>query len=111
MICSLRKLTRLILRDNQLSTLPENIFALTNLVELDLNNNPLKDLSVLQKLPSLQEVRFSGVNLPRRYWDRLSNWRPEWLLDEENADVRSILVAQVRHQSICDRLNAILLNS
>jgi leucine-rich repeat protein SHOC2 len=110
-ICSLKKLNRLILRNNQISTLPENILNLTNLVELDLSNNPLTDLSVLQKLPNLQEVRFSGVNLPRRYWDKLSNWRPEWLLDEENADIRNMLAAQVRHQSICDRLNATLLDS
>ena len=96
---------------NQLNNLPENIIDLTNLIELDLNNNPLSDLSVLQKLPNLQEVRFLGVNLPRRYWDKLSNWRPEWLLDEENTDVRSILVSQVRHQSICDRLNETLLDS
>jgi leucine-rich repeat protein SHOC2 len=110
-ICSFKELTHLILRNNQLNNLPENIVTLTNLVELDLSNNPLTDLSVLKKLPNLQEVGFSGVNLPRRYWDKLSNWRPEWLLDEENADIRSILVAQVRHQSICDRLEATLLDS
>jgi leucine-rich repeat protein SHOC2 len=92
--------------------LPESILNLANLIELDLSNNPLTDLSVLQKLPSLKEVRFLGVNLPRRYWDKLSDWRPEWLLDDdENADVRRVLMAQVRHQSICDRLEATLLDS
>lgn len=110
-ICSFKKLTHLILRGNQLNDLPENIVDLTDLIKLDLDNNPLTDLSVLQKLPNLQEVRFLGVNLPRRYWDKLSNWRPEWLLDEENADVRRVLVVQVRHQSICDRLEATLLDS
>jgi leucine-rich repeat protein SHOC2 len=101
-------LTHLDLSSNQLDSLPESILNLANLIKLDLSNNPLTDLSVLQKLPSLKEVRFLGVNLPRRYWDNLSDWRPEWLLDDENADVRRVLVAQVRHQSICDRLEATL---
>jgi hypothetical protein len=101
------------LRDNQISTLPENILNLTNLIELDLSNNLLTDLSVLQKVPNLQEVRFLGVNLPRRYWGKLSDWRPKWLLHEENADVRRILIlaAQVGYQRIYDELNMTLPDS
>ena len=112
-ICRFKQLTRLILRDNQISTLPENILNLTNLIKLDLRNNPLTDLSVLQKLPNLQEIRFLGVNLPRRYWGKLSDWRSEWLLNEENADVRRILTlaAQVGYQRIYDELNMTLPDS
>jgi hypothetical protein len=36
----------------------------------------------------------------------LSNWQPEWLLDEDNTEVRRILIQLLGYEKICDRLAA-----
>lgn len=41
-----------------------------------------------------------GVDLPRRYWTKLSSWQPKWLLDEENVKVRQVLIQEIG----CDRI-------
>ena len=67
----------------------------------------MSDLSILQSLPKLQCVLFLNRDLPRRYWSKLSEWNPKWLLDEENADIRRVLIQQVGYERICQELDAI----
>ena len=64
----------------------------TSLTYLDIDGNPIADLSILQALPNLERVRFMEVDLPRRYWTKLSEWKAEWLLTEDNAEVRRVLI-------------------
>jgi leucine-rich repeat protein SHOC2 len=52
-----------------------------------------------------------STDLPRRYWTKFSNWEPEWLLDENNAEIRQILIAQVGYEKICEELNAITMDT
>ena len=37
----------------------------------------------------------------------MSEWNPKWLLDEENADIRRVLIQQVGYERICQKLDAI----
>ncbi len=99
------------LADNKLTEIPKNICYLTNLQYLDLSGNLLVDLSILRDLPNLREVQFLGVDLPHRYWTKVSDWKSEWLLDEDNAEVRRGLIEQVGYEKICDELNAITLDT
>ena len=55
-------------------------------------------------------VKFLGVNLPHRYWTKLSEWEPKWLLDEDNTEIRSVLMAQVGYERICDELSTIVID-
>jgi leucine-rich repeat protein SHOC2 len=84
---------------------------LKSLEYLNLNDNPLTDLSVLQCIPTLQTVAFFDVYLPRRYWTKLSEWKPEWLLDEDNVEIRRALIEQVGYEKICEALNAVTIDS
>ncbi|PSB43180.1 DUF6745 domain-containing protein [Chamaesiphon polymorphus] len=52
-------------------------------------------------------IRIHGVDLPRRYWTKFSEWKAEWLFDEENAEIRRVLIEQVGYEKICKELNAI----
>ncbi len=99
-------LRSLYLNDNQLTVLPNSIGKLTKLTSLTIEGNPLTDLSILQDLPSLERILFFGIFLPRRYWIKFSDWKPEWLLDENNAEIRRVLVEQVGYEKICEDLNA-----
>jgi leucine-rich repeat protein SHOC2 len=104
-ISKLINLTYLSLRGNQFKELPKNIIEISNLSELDLSENPLTDLSILDSMPKLENVDFFGVSLPRRYWTKLSDWNPQWLLDEENAELRRALIQQVGYERACQVLN------
>jgi leucine-rich repeat protein SHOC2 len=104
-------LTGLDLEDNQLTTLPDSISNLTNLTLIELSDNPLMDLSVLANIPNLTTVRFFNINLPRRYWTKFSEWKTEWLLDEDNAEIRRTLIEQVGYNKICTELNSITLDT
>ncbi len=133
-ICNLSKLNRLTIWENRLTALPENIGRLTNLTHLDLhgnqiaelpksignlfrlgtldiNRNPLTDLSMLQSLSERTTVRFLNVSLPRRYWTKFSKWKPQWLFDEGNTEIRRILVEQIGYEKICRDLGAITLDT
>ena len=109
-IGNLLNLTWLTLNNNQISVLPESIARLTNLTRIHLNDNPLTDLSILQDLPVLEEVLFLNIYLPCRYWSKFSDWKSEWLLDEDNAEIRRILIEQVGYEKICKELNAVKLD-
>ena len=105
-ICNLSSLTTLYLSNNKLTNLPDNFSNLSNLNVLYLNNNPLTDLSIIQTIPNLETVYFANIDLPRRYWTKLSDWRSEWLLDEDNAEVRRVLIEQLGYEKICEDLSA-----
>jgi leucine-rich repeat protein SHOC2 len=110
-ICNLQHLSSLELSNNQLSELPEGISKLTKLTELSLSGNPLTDLSALKNMFRLKVVWFLNAGLSSRYWTKLSNWKSEWLLDEENAEVRRALIQQLGYEKICKELNAINLDN
>jgi leucine-rich repeat protein SHOC2 len=116
-IGNLAALTWLNLEDNQLTSVPKSIGNLSSLTwlnlednqldQLYLDNNPWLDLSSLQNIPNLRKVScFNIRRLPRRYWSKLSEWKPEWLLDEDNAEIRRVLIDRVGYERICDELGA-----
>ena len=106
MICELHSLNSLDISNNQLTSLPDSFSNLSNLTRLSVNNNPITDLSLVQTIPNLEEVYFLDVYLPRRYWTKLSDWKAEWLLDEDNAEIRRALVEQLGYEKICKELSA-----
>jgi leucine-rich repeat protein SHOC2 len=95
------------LQHNDLSRLPESIINLSKLTSISLDVNLIVNLSILQLLPKLQEVSFLSLALPRRYWINLSEWNPKWLLDEENAEIRRVLIQQIGYERICQELDTI----
>jgi leucine-rich repeat protein SHOC2 len=109
-IGNLSNLISLSLSGNKLTTFPESIAYLSKLVSVRLNFT-LTDLSLLQKLPSLETVMFLDINIPCRYWIKLSDWKSEWLMDEDNAEIRRVLIEQLGYEKICKELNAINLDT
>jgi leucine-rich repeat protein SHOC2 len=107
---NLSSLTELHLDNNQLASLPESMDSLSNLIRLNLNGNPLSDLSMLQGLANLKVVVFANVNLPRQYWTKFSEWKPQWLLSEDNAEIRRILIERVGYEKICADLDAVTID-
>jgi leucine-rich repeat protein SHOC2 len=71
----------------------------------------LTDLSILQSLHSLKKVFFLDVNIPCRYWIKLTNWKSEWLLDEDNAEIRRVLIEQLGYERICNELDTSTLDT
>ena len=110
-IGNLLNLTWLDLSNNQLTNLTKSFSNLTNLRVLYLDRNSLIDLSMLQGLSQLKQVRFFDIDLPHRYWTKFSEWEPEWLLDEKNAEIRRMLIEQVGYEKICQELNTIELDT
>ena len=103
----LAALSRLEFNGNQLTSLPKSIGQLIELRVLQLNDNPLTDLSPLKAFKQEEVyVYFLGVELPRCYWTKLDNWQPEWLLDEDNAEIRRLLIQQLGYDRICDGIGA-----
>jgi leucine-rich repeat protein SHOC2 len=103
-------LTEIHLYNDRPIGLPENIKNLAQLTNLYIYSSSLTDLSVLQKVPNLINVHFLNVRLPRQYWTRVSDWKPEWLLQEDNVEIRSTLIEQLGYEKICQKLNAITIN-
>jgi leucine-rich repeat protein SHOC2 len=110
-IGQLTNLQRLDLAVNRLSNLPEPIGQLTNLQELNLMGNQITDLSILHKLERLQWVGCFRENLPDRYWKKPGDWKPEWLLDENNAEIRRLLIQNIGYEKICNALGAEAIDS
>jgi leucine-rich repeat protein SHOC2 len=111
-IDKISNLESLYLDNNKFSQLPKNIANLRNLTEITLSGNPLDDLSILRCLPQLESVYFFNyLYLPNRYWTKLSEYKPEWLLDEENAEIRRLLIQICGYERICQELDAIELDT
>ena len=108
---NLISLTHLSLNNNKLTILPNSLVDLTCLFDLSLNDNSLNDLSILQEMPSLIIVACFDVNLPRRYWCKFSDWKSEWLLDEDNTKIRQILIKQLGYEKIFKELNSFTLDT
>jgi hypothetical protein len=110
-ISNLSNLKELSLCSNQISVLPESMRNLTNLTYLDIADNDLADLTILQDIPSLLEVRYdpsSGDFLHRRYWTQFSDWKPKWLLEEHLHAVRDTLIKHVGYERICQELGTVI---
>jgi leucine-rich repeat protein SHOC2 len=107
----LRNLVELDLGYNDLDDLPDSIVDFHDLVKINLNANPIDDLSILQFLPKLVCVAFLEIYPSRRYWTKLSEWSPKWLLDEENAEIKRVLIQQIGYDRICQELDAIDLDT
>jgi leucine-rich repeat protein SHOC2 len=102
---SMEKLVELDLTQNRLIRLSDSMARLFKLRRLYLSGNPLSNLSLLRKIPNLHHVEFNGVVLPRKYWCKLSDWQPEWLLEEKDPQVRQMLLSFFGYQKICKDLN------
>ncbi len=107
----LSSLNHLHLNNNHLTALPGSICNLVNLGSLEINGNQLIDLSSLQYLVGLYYVGYFEVELPRRYWTKFSQWKAEWLLDENNAEIRRILIEQLGYEKICQEVGAFTLDN
>ena len=46
-----------------------------------------------------------------RYYTNIKNWKSEWLLDEENVEIRQRLIQQIGYERICQELDAIELDN
>ena len=110
-IGNLINLCQLYLGNNKLNNLPLDISKLAMLTDLNLDYNPLTDLSNLQELPNLKTLGFLNIALPRRYWTKLSDWKPEWLLDEDNSAIRHILIEQIGYEKICQEIDVITVDN
>jgi leucine-rich repeat protein SHOC2 len=99
------------LESNNLSSLPKSIIYLSELNTISLDANLIINLSILQSLPKLKEVIFLNLEIPYRYWIKLSDWNPKWLLDEDNAEIRRVLIQQIGYDRICQELDAIDLDT
>ncbi len=100
------RLEKLILSNNQLTNFSNSIVNFGKLYSLSIWNNQIVDLSILTKLKELKTLYFNNINLPRRYWTKLSEWKPEWLLDENNAEIRRRIIEQIGYEKICEVLKA-----
>ena len=104
---NLSNLSHLRLNNNRLAALPESFCDLVNLGCLEINGNQLIDLSSVRYLPNLYYVGYFDVELPRRYWTKFSQWKAEWLLDEDNAEIRRLLIKQLGYENICEELGTV----
>ncbi|OKH39788.1 hypothetical protein NIES2119_05140 [[Phormidium ambiguum] IAM M-71] len=67
----------------------------------------MQDLSALANHPNpILRVHCFGINLPRRYWTHFSQWKAEWLLTEDNVEVRRVLIQQIGCYRIMQELGA-----
>ncbi len=110
-IGSINNLTALYLNENNLVKLPNSTCNLCELKTLNIEENPLNDLEILSSLTNLHHVWFLDANLPRQYWTKFDKWKPEWLLYEDNVEIKRLLIKQVGYEKICTQLNAVELDN
>ena len=122
---SIGKLSNLIdldLSQNQLTNLPESINNLAHLSILRLSGDFLVDISILQRLHNVLRyhrsatVNYLNINFTinsrdNRYLTQTSKWKPEWLLDESNTEIRRVLIEQLGYEKICEKLNSVNLDT
>ena len=83
-----------------MTSLPDSMTNFSKLTRVSINNNPLTDLSVLQYLPLIETIEFLDVYLNRRrYLSKLNEWNPQWLLDENNSEIRRVLIEQLGYEN------------
>jgi leucine-rich repeat protein SHOC2 len=110
-IGDLTNLTVLYLNENNLTKIPTSIGSLHKLTTLDIEGNLLSNLGILNSLDKLRDVYFLGANLPRQYWMNFNEWNPQWLLYEDNVEIKRVLIQQVGYEKICRELNAVEIDS
>lgn len=55
---------------------------------------------------------YHGVRLPEKYGKiHPSKWQPKWLLEEDNAELRRVLIQGIGYDRICQELNAVELDA
>ncbi|MBD2449980.1 leucine-rich repeat domain-containing protein [Nostoc sp. FACHB-152] len=55
---------------------------------------------------------YHGVKIPEQYGKlHFSQWQPQWLLEEDNAEVRRVLIQVIGYDRICEELQAQVLDS
>ena len=48
-----------------------------------------------------------GVRLPEKYGKtKIADWKPEWLVSDQNAELRMVLIRAIGYDRICQELNA-----
>jgi leucine-rich repeat protein SHOC2 len=104
-------LTALYLTKNNITKLPDAIRDLHQLKTLNISENPLNDLEVLSSLPNLCHVWFLDANLPRQYWTKFDKWQPQWLLYEDNVEIKRTLIQQIGYEKICRELNTVTIDN
>lgn len=104
-IGNLSKLTVLDLSHNRLTNLPISIEKLSKLSMLGLSGNPLTDLSILKVIPKPDYIHFLNTYIPSKYWTKLSEWNPLWLINEGNAELRRTLIHQIGYERVIRELN------
>ncbi|MBD3563050.1 leucine-rich repeat protein, partial [Planktothrix sp. FACHB-1355] len=109
-LSTLTNLTILYLDNNQIRDI-SGLSTLTNLTELYLDNNQITDLSPLRSLIQLHYAFVYGLNLFKKYFLPQHEWQAQWLLSEENAEIRRLLVQTIGYARICQELQATELDS
>ena len=108
---ALTKLTYLHLSNNKIRDISP-LVALTNLTYLYLHRNPIANISPLQSLNRLEDVRiYDGIYLPSQYLSPQHQWQAQWLLEEDNAELRRLLIEVIGYDRICQELQAMELDS
>ena len=55
---------------------------------------------------------YHGVTIPEKYgFFHPSEWQPQWLLQEKNAEIKKVLIQGIGYERICQELKAVELNS
>ncbi len=84
------------LSHSRLTSIPESLGKLINLQWFCIDSDKLTTLAPLQSLTQKYlDVEYFDTVLPRRYWTKFSDWQPEWLLDEDNTEIRRTLIQQI----------------
>ncbi len=90
------------LSDNQITNLPDSCRHL-DVIHLILNNNLVTDLSVFQN-SFVDAVEFCDCVLAPEYLTKFSEWRAEWLLIEDNVELKRVLIQNLGYERICNEL-------
>ena len=119
------------MENNQLNILPESITNISSLEVLNLENNPIImlpkthftgseppeiDLTPNQKLQIIPKhlaecVCIDGIFISEKYCGiPLQSWEAKWLIEEENAEMRRLLIQVIGYEKICQQLEAVELN-
>ena len=104
-LSTLTNLTYLDLYSNQIADISP-LSALTNITDLSLGDNPITDLSPLQSLDQLYCVFIYEVYLSQTYFCPQQQWQAQWLLEEDNAELRRVLIQEIGYARLCQELQA-----